>query len=170
MNILALDLSLTSTGVAYPDGATDTWGPKLTGPARLSWFRTGLIDLLSGVDVDLVVIEEYAFHGKFAHSHEIGELGGVIRLALHDRGQRWVPVIPSSLKLYATGRGNAGKEEVLVAAVRLLGYDGHSNDEADAAWLRAMALDFYGHPLVKFPATHRKALGKVPWPVLEDAA
>lgn len=165
MNVLALDLSLTATGLAFPDGSTDTWGPKLTGPARLAWFRAGLTSLLDSA-IDLVVIEQYAFHAKGAHSHEVGELGGVIRLALHDCNQLWVSVIPSSLKRYATGKGNAPKAEVLAAAIRLLEYPGHDDNEADALWLQAMALDFYGEPVQDMPKTNREALAKIAWPVL----
>lgn len=170
VNVLAFDLSLTATGVAFPDGTADTWGPKLTGPARLAWFHTAVVSILDTA-IDLVVIEGYSMNGQrgsLGVGQMIGELGGVVRLALHESAAPWVPVPPANLKQYATGRGNASKEEVLVAAVRSLGYEGHDNNEADALWLRAMALDFYGHPLVKMPAAHRKALTKVAWPVIDE--
>lgn len=169
MNVLALDLSLTSTGVAFPDGSTDTWEPKLTGPARLAWYRTGLRSLLDSA-VDFVVIEDYAYAGRFAHSHELGELGGVVRLVLHDARKLWVAIVPTSLKKYATGKGNAGKAEVCAAAIRRLGYAGHDDNEADALWLRAMAMDHYGRPVVEMPAANRQSLVKVPWPTLAEAA
>lgn len=173
MNILALDLSLTATGVALADGTTKTWSPKLKGAARLKWFRQQVDDILQNQEhgpVDVVVLEDYAYHGKFAHSHELGELGGVVRLVLHDHGVAWTAIIPSSLKKYATGKGNAKKPEMLASAIRRLGYEGHDDNEADALWLRAMALDHYGAPVADVPAVHREALVKVVWPDLEVAA
>lgn len=175
MQVLALDLSLTATGVAYPDATTTTWSPKnLNGPARLKWFRQKLDDILEGFTygpLDLVVIEEYAFAAKGAHAHEVGELGGVVRLTLHDRGQAWTAVNPKSLKRYATGNGNANKDLVRDAARDRLGplAPGISSDECDALWLRAMALDHYGEPVVQMPASNRQSLAAVAWPELAVA-
>ncbi len=168
MNVLGLDLSLTSTGVAHCDGSSSTWNVKLLGVNRLISLRDRLVGLLDD-PVDLVVLEGYAF-GRPHHACHLGELGGVIRVTLHEAGVPWAVIPPASLKLYATGRGNASKEEMLVAAVRRLGYQGSSNDEADALWLRAMALDQHGHALVEMPIVHRKALAKVEWPDLGVAA
>lgn len=167
--VLGLDLSLTCTGfVSAATGLPGTIAARIRGVDRLDQLEQFIVALAG--DADLVVLEEYAFHGRNAHSHELGELGGVVRLGLHRAGICWVPVNPSSLKRYATGKGNASKEEVLAAAIRRLDYAGHSNDEADAMWLRAMALDHYGHPLAAVPETHRQALAKVQWPTLEAAA
>lgn len=167
MRVLGLDLSLTATGVAYPTGMTGTLTTSRRGVDRLAWFRTQITEIITKLQPDLVVLEDYAFHGRHAHSHELGEMGGVVRLALHDRDTRWVAVVPSSLKKYATGKGNAGKEEVLAAAIRRLSYQGHSHDEADALWLRTMGHDALGDPLVTVPASHRDALAKITWPALE---
>lgn len=164
MNVLAFDLSLTATGVAYPDGSVDLWHIKATGTQRLAWFRDSVSSVLTS-SLDLIVLEGYAY-GRPQQATGIGELGGVVRLCLHDRELPWVAIPPANLKQYATGRGNANKAEVLLAAVRRLGYEGHDDNEADAMWLRAMALDHYGSPLVELPALHRKALTKVRWPVL----
>lgn len=166
MNVLALDLSLTATGVAMPDGTTTRWSPKCRGAERLKVFRELVTDTLTDAApmIDLVVIEEYAFSRAAAHSHEVGELGGVVRLALHDIGVAWVAVGPSSLKKYATGRGNAKKPELLAEAIRRLNFDGHDDNEVDALWLQAMALDHYGEPVVDMPALNREALVKVAWP------
>lgn len=178
MNVLALDLSLTSTGVALPDGTALTLSPRQRGVERLAWYRETILAIAAGphadgmptAAADLVVIEEYAFSRAAAHSHELGELGGVIRLALADHGQPWVAVNPSALKRYATGKGNASKNDMLLAAVKRLGYDGSCNDEADALWLRAMALDHYNLPVVVMPEANRDSLTKVAWPVLEREA
>lgn len=164
--VLALDLSLTGSGIALPDGTTDTIRTRsLTGAPRLAHVRWAIIAHLEGWQPALVAIEGYAF-GRTNKAHHIGELGGVIRLMLHERGQAWTEVPPASVKKYATGKGNANKNDMLAASIRQLGYEGSSGDEADALWLRAMALDHLGHPVVEVPVSHREALAKVSWPEL----
>lgn len=163
MNILALDLSLTRTGVARCDGLTVIVPPQdARGMERLLYLEEAILE--RAADAQLVVLEGYAFGSRGRAVVDIGELGGVIRLALYRRGIRYVDVPPAALKKYATGRGNASKEEVLVAAVRRLGYTGADHNEADALWLYAMALDFYGLRESRVPKAHRAALDAVAWP------
>lgn len=167
MNVLALDLSLRSTGVAMPDGTTTRWQPKSMGTARLADLESRLYAAIKPAP-DLVVLEDYA-HAAAQGAHQIGELGGVIRLALHRRRIPHVEVAPASLKLYATGKGNASKDDVLVAAVRI-NAPVANNDEADAWWLWAMALDRYGVEQWPVPPKNRTALDKVEWPSIEGIA
>lgn len=167
MRIVTLDLSLTATGAAVSDD-DQHWSGCLRpngarGFDRISWFRRKVLEL--GDDAGLVVIEGYAFAAKAqSHTREIAELGGVIRMTLYDLGIRWVDVSPASLKKYATGKGNAKKDLVLVEAVKRLGYMGSDNNEADALWLLEMARDHYGLIRSRVPAAHREALQKIDWP------
>ena len=177
VKITALDLSLSSTGWARtpvaPQGSpAPSPRPRCgvvsppssvgKGVVRLAWLRDAVLDRVDGTD--LVVIEGYSFHSRGRGTIARAELGGVFRLALHDRGIPWVEVSPSSLKRYATGKGNAPKEAVLASAIRRLGYPGHLDDEADALWLLAMAQDHYGLPgAPAMPKSHRKALEGVRW-------
>jgi len=162
LRILGLDLSLTCTGYATHRAVNTLQPPaKLRGAERLAWIRTALATLIANVHV--VVLEGYAY-GRAKQAHQLGELGGVVRLVLHDRGIPFVEVPPAVLKLYATGRGNASKEEMLVAAVKRLGYEGYDNNEADALWLYTFAADAYGTAPIVLPAAQRAALKKVTWP------
>ena len=109
------------------------------------------------------MIEGYAY-ARANQAHQIGELGGVVRLALSDRGVPVVEVSPSSLKKLATGKGNASKDAVLAEAMRRLGYQGSDNNEADALWLLEMArqaLDLPG--AVDLPKAHRSAVDPEKW-------
>jgi Holliday junction resolvasome RuvABC endonuclease subunit len=163
--VFGLDLSLTSTGIADSTGAR-TITTKLRGMERIEYIRGAIEDtLLLPSLTTLVVIEDYAFHGHDSYAHALGELGGVVRWWLHQTGVPYVNVLPSVLKKYATGKGNAPKDLMLATAIRKLGYEGHSNDEADALFLRAMGMDALGCPVVKLPAENRKSLEKVTWPV-----
>lgn len=157
IRVLALDLSLTSTGVATPDGHPDRLRTTLTGTRRLAHIRDQVLELARDTWPDLIAIEGYAF-ARPNQAHQIGELGGVIRLALTEHHHSWITVPPSTVKKYATGTGNAGKPQVTAAAIRRLDYAAHHDDEADALWIRAAVADAAGHPIVNVPATHREAI------------
>lgn len=180
MRIVGLDLSLASTGVAVIDEgaevsvdriATKPSGDNLWHRAhRLQRITTIVLDTVhTGGTPDLVVIE--------GPSHGQARQGGQ-----HDRAGLWwlivealvaveeIPVAevpPATLKRYACGKGNAGKDEVLAAVVRRYPtVEVVGNDTADALTLAAMGADHLGHPIAAMPATHRAALDKVAWPEL----
>ena len=166
--IVGLDLSLTAAGVATHTGPLAMKPPKnCVGVHRLAWYRSVLGDIYN--DADLVVVEEYAFSRANAHSHEIGELGGVIRLDLHDSGIPFVAVNPSCLKKFATGKGNAGKDDMVATAARN-GCPVNDNNAVDAWWLRQMALYAYGDADIPGTAYRAAAATIPPWPNLEGKA
>lgn len=166
MNILALDLSLTATGWARSDGTSGVLSPPKghdRGMARLSWIRASVLTLSKCTD--LVVIEGYSFGAKGNAVINLGELGGVIRLAFYSIDKPYVELPPSCVKLFATGKGNAKKDEVLGAAIRKLSYQRSDHNEADALWLLEMAHTRYGdlYPS-KLSEVTKRALAKIEWP------
>lgn len=171
MNLLALDLSLTSTGwaAAYPV-ASGTFCPQSRGAQRLADAAAWLDRMLDLYRPELVLLEGYSFGSRFTRAHALGELGGVVRLGLHRRGVPMLELAPKVRAKLATGKGNAGKEQVLAEAIRRLGYAGHSNDEADALWLLQAALIHYqlpggpNLPRVNLPKAHLDAITDVEWP------
>jgi crossover junction endodeoxyribonuclease RuvC len=156
--LLACDLSLTCSGLATDHG-TLTIKPKSKGAERLDAITNAVMSHVMTGYTELVAIEGYAY-SMANQAHQMGELGGCVRLALWRSMIPTVVVPPALIKMYATGKGNAKKDEVLVAGVRYLGLE-CGNDEMDAAWLRALVLDAMGEPLVKMPLTHRRAVSKV---------
>ena len=58
-----------------------------------------------------ISLENYAF-GKANQAHQTGETGGVCRLAILNAGLRLRLYSPNSIKLYATGKGKAEKDEI----------------------------------------------------------
>jgi Holliday junction resolvasome RuvABC endonuclease subunit len=56
-------------------------------------------------------------------------------------GIEHVSVYPSTLKKFATGRGNAQKTDMHAAAVKKFGYVDLDDNEADALWVLAWAQD-----------------------------
>jgi crossover junction endodeoxyribonuclease RuvC len=161
MNITGLDLSLVETGIADALGARHLSTPaaKFPGMARLQHIRNQV--LFAALETDTVYLEGYSFGSKNG-GERLGELGGVVRLALYEKGIPFVEVSPGTLKMFATGRGNASKVEVLVAARDRLGYTGTNDNEADALWLWQLGLHHTGQPdRVSLPKGHLRALEKL---------
>lgn len=162
--ILGLDLSLTSTGwavIAHDGGVvtgiiSDTHGHISN---RLRCWKFALQGLLDCYAPDHIVIEDLP-RGVRHGGVELGMIHATFWLS-EDVAADVTAVTPASLKQYATGRGNAGKDQMLAEAIRRLDYQGHSHDEADALWLADLGarLALYDRPLL--PAAHLKALDKV---------
>jgi crossover junction endodeoxyribonuclease RuvC len=160
--VVGVDPSLSSTGVALADGGFATISTSAKGPKRLEAIRDRLLKI--ALPCDIVVIEGYSM-ASHQGAHQLGELGGVLRLALWQAGVPYVEVAPTRLKKWATGKGNAPKDQVLAKAARR--WPGVSNnDEADAAWLRDMGWTHYCGVASK---AHAEILAQVDWPALRLA-
>lgn len=164
--ILGLDLSLSSTGwaILHPDGRTATGliTPDGDLTCRLVSIRAALDDHLAHPAVEMIVIEDLIRNPRFGGT-ALGMVHAVCRLAIYDAYYRRVCprvlyVPPATLKTLATGKGGAGKAEVLASAIRRLGYDGHSDDCSDAAWLADYGARLLGWDRPALPATHLRAL------------
>ncbi|TFV90426.1 hypothetical protein [Blastococcus sp. CT_GayMR16] len=176
--VVGLDLSLTATGIATPDGV-QTVGSKGKAGATLLQRSVRLHDLAMdiGAAVDgvasrhrgqrvLVVVEGPAFDSRTGHQHDRSGLWWLVVDELCGSSfADVVEVTTGGVKKYATGKGNAGKDEVLAAVVRRYpDVDVTNNNEADALVLRAMGCDHLGQPLAVVPQSHRASLDKVAWP------
>lgn len=168
--VIGIDLSLTATGLS--DGRT-TWRVRSTGKAdddlqrRHSRQRRLVMDILDrALLAALVVIEQPAYSRQAGHQHDRSGAWWAVVDALLSAGVAVAEVPPTTLKLYATGRGNADKGAMIESATRRLPdvqTDGDA-DRADALWLAAAGLDHLDQPLCLLPAVHRAALAKVRWP------
>lgn len=159
--VIGLDLSITATGVALHDGTTTTILAR-TGDLRLVDIQDAIVRTVDGQDIDLVVIEDLPTHAKAAGI--TGMVHGAVRTSLLRLGVPYALVTPASLKKYATGRGNAGKPEMAVAAYKRAQAEFEDDNQCDAWWLRAAGLDHLGHPIASLPAAQRAALDAVTWP------
>ncbi len=162
---IGVDLSYVATGIAWNDprngnAVTDTFA---THPD--DGVNTERAAIIAGhvhahaSEADLVVIEDGVnrSHAAFAS----GILHGIVRHTLSHIAGRIVLIPPATLKKYATGKGNADKTAVVVAARERLGYDGLDNNEADALWLRAIGYHLLARPVAAMPQTHVAALHKL---------
>jgi crossover junction endodeoxyribonuclease RuvC len=188
IKVVGLDLSLTSTGVAVAtqDGAiTDRIISKPTPKATLAdrAVRIGLItarvvDFVRGAD--LVVIESPTYATSTGSQHDRSGLWWLVVNRLIAGTMPVVEISPTTRCRYATGRGNASKDDVLSAVIRRYPHvDVNGNDEADSLVLAAMGARHLGHPLEtatggvlprEMPRTHLAAMDAVAWPNPDRAA
>lgn len=160
MNVLGLDLSMTGTGICSVNGETRTIKPKSSlGDQRLSLIHDEVNKELSGVDV--VVIEDLPTH---AHGAGVtGMVHGAVRHLLLLKGIDYVLVTPATLKKFATGKGNADKTAMTLAAYKRSGLEFDDDNQVDAFWLRVAGLTHYGSPPFPLPAVQVECLEKVNW-------
>ena len=161
-----MDPGLSAYGLAsWEDGkiGTDLVCPSSPGMVRVHEILLAVKAYTEGLD--LALIEGYSFGSEGQGKINTAEMRGVVSYFLWQYDIPLVQVPPSTLKMYATGKGNAPKNQVLIQAVKRLGYEGHSDDIADAKWMLQLALAHYGLPgAVQLPQTHTRALEKIEWP------
>jgi crossover junction endodeoxyribonuclease RuvC len=185
MIIAGIDPSLTSTGVAVVrspervETSTVTSKPPAPGTEtlhtrfeRMEQLAASVLDLVEGADV--VGIESPAYGVRNAGKvHDRSGLWWWIVGQFEARGVPVVEVTPPSRMMYATGKGNAGKDLVLVtAAATYKQAEIPGNDIADAVVIAAMVSRMAGQPIeLRQPSQAKmKALTKVHMPVELDLA
>ena len=179
MIVAGIDPSLTSTGVAVVrspervETATVTSKPPAPGTEtvrtrfeRMEKLASGILELID--DADVVGIESPAYGMRNAGKvHDRSGLWWWIVGQLEARGVPVIEVTPPSRMMYATGKGNAGKDLVLVTAAATYKQAAISgNDIADAVVIAAMISRLAGQPIeLRQPAQAKlRALAKVRMP------
>lgn len=173
--VVGLDLSLTATGIATPYGVqtVGSRGKASDGLAerrhRLKELSTRIIRAITdGTPPNepwLVVVEAPAFDSRTGHQHDRSGLWWLVVDDLAAWGSTVVEVTTGGVKKYATGKGNAPKDSVLLAVARRFpDHEVTDNNQADALVLRAMGCDHLGQPIATMPQTHRSALEAIRWP------
>ena len=156
MIFVGLDISLRHTGFVALNsdgevlthaviGMSDRQRPCKTVVQRISYYaEVGNIIRKAVVDLDdevAIGVEGYSMHGA-GNLTIAPELGGIVRLGLlgfdliHE-------VPPTSLKKFATGKGNATKDIVMKEVLRRWGFNTDDNNEADAYVLARMVRAHY---------------------------
>jgi Holliday junction resolvasome RuvABC endonuclease subunit len=167
--IVALDVSLTCTGIAGV-GWTDRIRTKLRGDERLAYLETEIASFIRSADLVAMEGPSYGHSGPRFHE-DLAGLRVLVRRYCHHHQIPYALVPPSNLKLYTTGRGNAGKGEVRSAVADRYGI--HTEgvgryDMADAYGALAAASEWLGQSLADVPERNRKALAGCAWPEREQ--
>ena len=140
-----VDLSLTETGLARLNRGrlqAEVVKTKLRGNPRLDYLEKQITQRIFNANPIGVAIEDYAMGAK-GRTFNIGELGGVIRLAVYRAGIPMIEVPPTVLKKFVTGRGNANKAS-MVKRVSQLWHSTQNDNIADAVALAKVAVAVFG--------------------------
>lgn len=180
MRVVGIDPSLTSTGIAkvdvLPNGLVlPIWTGRIKSSGKrgdtLAQRMARLDSLVNGIGdafaaPDLVVIEGPAYAKSNPGMHDRSGLWWLVVRYMFEAKLPVAEVPPTIRAKYATGRGNAGKDEVLSAVVRRYpDADITGNDEADALVLAAMGARYMGYPIEEsLPAAQKLVVEKVAWP------
>ena len=169
MNFIGIDPSLTGTGICVysPSQADQPWAETLRSkpanglPERFERYHRLVAHVQSVVrqaEPAIVCLEGYSFASKGAMSHDRVEYGSLLRdmlLTLSDKHCMSVfEVTPSTLKLFASGKGSADKVIVAAALVRRYGVEYGNDNEYDAFALARFAACIHG---IDKPASEHQA-------------
>lgn len=194
MNILGIDLSIRSTGLALLCTANENGNfPGLELPGTKQVFfrwneflyygalaRRGegskvkqtediLLPILSWAqNAHQVIIEEYS-HGSLSSSMDlVHELGGIVKYSLRKIGLQPVEISPKSLKKFIAGNGNADKVQML-AAIQADGLPILDDNMADAFGLAKLghALQLPDTAYSEWHHTEREALHAIKYPAVK---
>lgn len=170
--VYGIDASLTATGIASSTGWCDTIGTNGITTLPLANRDTAIYQLAHdittavGPNADLVLIEAPAYSRSNGGAHERAGLWWRVVHRLLGWEVPVVEVLPNLRGIYATGKSQPKKTEVVDAVARRWPAWETAGDDnrADAVVLMAMGLDHLGAPLSTMPVKHRDALAKVAWP------
>lgn len=165
---VGIDLSMTSTGIATIHGdqittsrvtSKPTRGDTGTESNRLRLIVREILEHVPYSDVTYVGIEGPSYGSQGNGQHIRGGLWWLLRGELDHWDIDTIIVPPASVKKYATGKGNAGKDEVLAAVIRRYPQvDVRGNDEADALAIAALTARYHGFPIDNLPKVNLDAV------------
>lgn len=151
--IIGVDPSLSHTAIHGPFGARgiETSPKNYAHPiARLVHIGEEfdrVIELAlrhaAGNSAGFAYVEGYGFGTQMAHA--LGELGGMLRMQLYERGWTIVLVPPSTLKKFVTGSGAAEKDRMMVEILDRWKYKATDNNDADAYALLRFGIEHQRH-------------------------
>jgi Holliday junction resolvasome RuvABC endonuclease subunit len=169
--VVGIDLSLTATGVAAFGDYTDPIAGTVKSAAddgtvygftsRCHTIATAIRETVGNVNPDLIIIEGLSYHSKSSSIDKIHASWWIVQDNLERAGWRAAhKVSPNQRAKYATGKGNASKDAVLIETVkRYPDLNIRNNNEADAVILAAMGMRALGHPVEpSLPQAHLEAV------------
>ncbi|MFA5707544.1 hypothetical protein [Mycolicibacterium sp.] len=184
-NVIGLDLSLTGTGVAafaLETGALSTAVHRSPAPAsdsisahaaRHRALVDGIVTQVVAADPALAVVEglKFSVRDKDSSLARRGFLWWAVIEGLCASGVPVMEITTSQLKQFATGRGNAGKSEVVAAyaiAWPEAARGSNVEDRADATFAAALGATWLGVPGLPLSKTavRTKLLARLPTPTL----
>lgn len=132
--MIALDIA-TVTGYATPDCSGSYNLTKDNRETNLYWF---LHDLHAAYDMEVIAVERAAGQHKNALL-VLSQLRGVVNLFAKMNDIKVVDYSPKTIKLFFTGNGNCGKEDMMSEYEKRTGCAAIDDNQADAYALFQLA-------------------------------
>lgn len=149
---MGIDLALGHSGVIVIDANKKVMHqaiirPKETNIRRLYVIKDAVLNIINRFKPNIVVLEGYAFNKPF-RAHQMGEIGGIIRLLTYLHNIPLLVIPPKRVKIFACGTGRATKEEIIKGVYYNWGLEFTDSDLADAYVLALMGL-YYVWPEIR---------------------
>jgi len=141
---LGVDQSLRNTGIGVVDQtgalieATSILPGKRRDSVRLQYIWLELLKLLDKTQPSMAAIEGYSYNST-GRVFELGEVGGIVKLALTEMKVPFIVVPPVLLKKFATNKNMAQKHDMIFAAAKLCDLKITDHNQADAFFLAQIA-------------------------------
>ena len=150
VRFVGIDPSLSGCGIVIINEsgevveATELKAGKEDDPLR---FMILVKRVLKHVDIsqDRILIEGFSFGSKGRAVSTMYGLGWCFRIAFTELQAKWQEVPPTSLKKFASNKGNAAKPVVMQMVKKKWGFDHPSDNVNDAYVLAKMAWAMYNH-------------------------
>lgn len=163
MKIVGLDLALSGgVGICDDDRVSSVFFARQKGDDRLKEISDAVMARCAAAD--LVVLEDFV---TGVHASSVtGMVHGAVRLELLKCRIPYVAVSPSTLKKFATGKGNCNKTAMALAAQKRADLEFTDDNACDAWWLRLAGVLHYepDAATLQLPQVHLDALKAVKWP------
>ena len=137
--VIGLDLSLTATGWFLLDD-NKQHGEIKTNPKKFSsliqrcqYIANFIIEKIKEHNgVDLVIMQDYFVGQNSQTVIQLAVLGTIVRYKLLQNNIGYLAIMPTQIKKFETGNGNAKKDNMLKSVFKNHGLDVQSNNTADA--------------------------------------
>jgi Holliday junction resolvasome RuvABC endonuclease subunit len=145
MNTLALDLGSATGYAIYKDGEILSGMKKLrhdrhaSGVRALDFYRW-LTQMIQEHGIGQVYFERVYAHSGTEAAHLYGYFMHTLAAVCEECGIKCVGIPVGTIKKFATGNGNASKEE-MIAAAKSHGFNPQTDDEADALAILLIGLN-----------------------------
>lgn len=142
---VGIDPSANATGVVIVDAKgrpllSELILPKCTGLDRLVFIRRRLNAIFLGMPPLKIGVRESYSMGSTNRPFLLGEVGGIVQLALHDYAERVEECAPKALKKFTTSNASASKDEMMIAIEERWGQRYVDDNLADAYALARLGL------------------------------
>lgn len=105
-------------------------------------FRSKLKEVVTAEGINLIVYERVAGFHKNSIIHA-AKMVAIIETFCEENQIAYVAFSATEIKKFATGKGNAKKEQMIIAAGSKYGYTGNDDNEADAIHLYHLTKSVY---------------------------